>query len=141
MATQIKFTNSPSNDYVVIDNGTAGASTTGSFPGSLSVGSQLGNWIGIQADGSAQGFDTTTGATAQGSNTFKNGTIPDYIATGATTVLNSPLSTRLLYKNPVLIPNLCKEFYEYTLSTPDLCRCFPKSVSTDCTNKCRLQPR
>ena len=41
-----------------------------------------------------------SGATAQSTNAFKNGTIPDFVATGSTTVLNSSLSTRLLFKNP-----------------------------------------
>src|SRR6267142_1971704 len=54
MATQVKFTNSPSGDYVVIDNGVAGASTSGSFPGSLTPPNQISNWIGIQADGSSK---------------------------------------------------------------------------------------
>jgi hypothetical protein len=99
MPTQIKLTNSPSGDYVVIDNGVAGASTSGSFPGSLTPPNQISNWIGIQADGSAQGFDTTSGATAQGNNTFKNGTIPDFLV-AATVVLNAPTSTRLLFRNP-----------------------------------------
>ena len=87
----------PSGEYNVIDNGAAGASTSGAFPGAQTTPS---NWIGIQADRSCQGFDTTTGAIAQGTNAFKDGTIPDYIASGATTVLNSPLSTRLVFKNP-----------------------------------------
>jgi hypothetical protein len=99
MATQIKFTNSPSGDFVVIDNGVAGASTSGSFPGSLTPPNQVSNWVGIQGDGSAQGFDTTTGATSQGSNPFKSGTIPDFLV-GATVVLNSPTSTRILFRNP-----------------------------------------
>jgi hypothetical protein len=99
MASQIKFTNSPSGDYVVIDNGTPGASTSGSFPGGASP-NQSSNWVGIQADGSCQNFDSTTGATAQGTNPQKNGSIPDYIASGATTVLNSNLSTRILFRNP-----------------------------------------
>src|SRR6266403_2739509 len=89
----------PSGEYNVVDNGAAGSSTTGAFPGGASP-NQSSNWIGIQADRSCQGFDTTTGAVAQGNNTFKNGTVPDYIASGATTVLTSSLSTRLLYKNP-----------------------------------------
>jgi len=88
----------PSGEYNVIDNGAAGSSTSGAFPGGASP-NQSGNWVGIRADKSCQGFDTTTGAVAQGNNTFKNGTIPDYIA-NATTVLNSSLSTRLLFKNP-----------------------------------------
>ncbi|PYT92534.1 MAG: hypothetical protein DMG36_14480 [Acidobacteria bacterium] len=46
------------------------------------------------------GYDNTTGAIAQSTNAFKNGTIPDFVATGSTTVLNSSLSTRLLFKNP-----------------------------------------
>jgi len=100
MSTQVKFTNSPSGDYIVIDNGTPGASTSGSFPGSLTPPNQTSNWLGIQADGSCQNCDSTTGATAQGTNPQKNGSIPDFIATGATTVLNSPLTTRLLFKNP-----------------------------------------
>jgi len=100
MATQVKFTNSPSGDYVVIDNGAAAASTSGSFPGSLTPPNQVSNWVEITADGSCQSFDSTTGATLQGTNPQKNGSIPDYIATGATTVLNSPLTTRLLFRNP-----------------------------------------
>jgi hypothetical protein len=99
MATQIKFTNSPCGDYVVIDNGPAAASTSGSFPGGASP-NQSSNWIGVQADGSCQNFDSTTGATTQGTNPQKNGSIPDYIANGATTVLNSPLTTRLVFRNP-----------------------------------------
>jgi len=63
----------------------------------LQIKSQIG-WA-FQADGSCQNFDSTTGATAQGTNPQKNGSIPDYLASGATTVLNSPLSTRLLFKN------------------------------------------
>ncbi len=89
----------PSGEYNVIDNGAAGSSTSGAFPGGASP-NQSSNWVGIQADKSCQGFDTTTGAVAQGNNTFKNGTIPDYIASGATTVLNSQVTTRLLFKNP-----------------------------------------
>lgn len=84
MATQVKSTNAPSGEYVVIDNGAAPAANTVSF------------------DGAAISYDTvsTGGATAQGSNTFKNGTIPDFLAAGATIILNSPQSTRLLFKNP-----------------------------------------
>ena len=83
MATQLKSTNAPSGECVVIDNGAAPAANTTSF------------------DGAQISYDTiSAGATSQGSNTFKNGTVPDYIATGATTVLNSNLSTRLLFKNP-----------------------------------------
>lgn len=98
MATKVSSSASPSNEYVVIDNGAPGASTSGPFPGAQTTPS---NWIGAQYDKSCQGFDTSTGGTTtQGTNPSTNGTIPDYIATGATTVLNSPLSTRLLFKNP-----------------------------------------
>jgi len=62
MSTQVKFTNSPSGDYVVINNGTLGASTSGAFPGAASP-NQSTNWLGIQSDGSCQNFDSTTGAT------------------------------------------------------------------------------
>ncbi len=77
----------PSGEYNVVDNGAAGSSTTGAFPGGASP-NQSSNWIGIQADRSCQGFDTTTGAVAQGNNTFKNGTVPDFVA-AAMVVLNS----------------------------------------------------
>lgn len=85
----------PSGEFSVVDNGAAGASTTGAFPGAQATPS---NWVGLQFDKSCQGLDTTTGAIAQGTNAFKNGTVPDFVA-GATTVLNSQ-STRLLFKNP-----------------------------------------
>ncbi len=82
MATQEKYTNSPSNEYCVIDNGAAPAANTVSF------------------DGAQISYDTVkSGATAQGTNPFTNGTIPDPLVT-ATTVHNSPLTTRLLFKNP-----------------------------------------
>lgn len=96
MASQVKSTNSPRNEYVVIDNGVPGASTTGAFPGAQATPS---NWVGLSADGACQNFDSTTGATAQGTNPFTNGSIPDALL-GGTTVLNSPLTTRLLFKNP-----------------------------------------
>src|SRR5229473_2067079 len=88
----------PSGEYNVIDNGAAGSFTSGAFPGGASP-HQSSNWIRIQADRSCQGFDTTTGAVDQSTNAFKNGTVPDFGA-AATVVLNSSLSTRLLYKNP-----------------------------------------
>ena len=97
MANQALATNAPSSEYCVIDNGAPGASTTGAFPGAQATPS---NWVGFQFDKSCQGFDVTTGATSQGLNPFKNGSVPDYIAIGATTVLNSPLTTRLLFRNP-----------------------------------------
>ncbi len=49
------FDGTPEGSYSVIDNGPAG---NGGVPGGI-------------------GYDTTTGAIAQGSNTFTNGTIPD----------------------------------------------------------------
>ena len=84
MATQEKYSNSPSGEYCVIDNGAAPAANAVSF------------------DQAPISYDTlsTGGATQQGNNPFKNGTVPDFIASGATTVLNSPASTRLLFKNP-----------------------------------------
>lgn len=82
MVTKVSL-GTPSGEYCVVDNGAAPAANTVSF------------------DGAAISYDTlsTGGATAQGSNTFKDGTIPDPLVT-ATVVLNSPLSTRLLWKNP-----------------------------------------
>ena len=44
MATQVKL-NTPSGEYIVIDNGTAGASTSGAFPGAQATPS---NWTGLQ---------------------------------------------------------------------------------------------
>ena len=65
----MKCTNAPSGEYVVIDRGAAPAANSVSY------------------DGAQISHDTIgTGATSQGSNPFKNGSIPDYIATGATTV-------------------------------------------------------
>ena len=81
MATQIKY-GTPGAEYCVVDN-----SAAPTFP-SLNAGAHL-------------GYDTTApGATSQGSNAFTNGTIPGFLASGATTVLNSSASTRLLYRNP-----------------------------------------
>ena len=79
MATQIKH-GTPGGEYSVIDNGPAPAATV------LNAGAPI-------------GYDTTTGAASQGSNPFSNGTIPDCI-NSATTILNSPATTRLLYRNP-----------------------------------------
>src|SRR6266849_3885173 len=63
MATQVKVSNSPSGEYVVIDNGAAPAANTVSF------------------DGAAISYDTIkSGATAQSTNPFTNGTIPDCAA-------------------------------------------------------------
>jgi hypothetical protein len=49
------------------------------------------------------GYDTTTGAVGQNATPVLsgagNGTIPDYVD-DATVILNSQLSTRLLYINP-----------------------------------------
>lgn len=74
-------------EYTVIDN--VAAQT---FP-TFSAGAHI-------------GYDTVTvvptfgAAASQDANAFANGTIPDFVATGATTVLNSASTTRLLYKNP-----------------------------------------
>ena len=80
MATQIKH-NTPGGEYTVIDNGPAPAATV------LNAGAPI-------------GYDTTTGATSHGSNPFSNGSIPGFIASGATTVVNSSANTRLLWRNP-----------------------------------------
>ena len=84
----------PSGEYNVIDNGPPGVVSTNLVNGPVPSGS--GNLTG----NGLPNFDTTSGAIAQSTNAFKNGTVPDFVATGATTVLNSPLSTRLVFKNP-----------------------------------------
>ena len=104
--TQIKFA-TPSGDWCAIDNGAAPA-----FP-TLNAGAGI-------------GYDTTTGAVAQGLNSFADtGTVlldsvndtvyadpqvatvkgnpvsntpPTYQT--VSTILNTPISTRLLWKNP-----------------------------------------
>lgn len=112
----------PSGEFIVIDNGAPGVVSTNNTSGA-SGGS--GNWTGAGAV--SGGFDlTANGAVAQGSNSFGDtgtttldtvndtvyadpgvatvkgnpvsNTQPTYAT--VTTVLNSPLSTRLLFKNP-----------------------------------------
>jgi len=80
MATQIKH-NTPGGEYSVVDNGPAPSATV------LNAGAPI-------------GYDTTTGATSHGSNPFSNGSIPGFLASGATTVLNNPASATIKYRNP-----------------------------------------
>lgn len=84
MANQVSAL-TPRNEYCVIDNGPAPAATVLDF---------------LKAP---IGFDTTTGATLQDANSINastNSSIPDWRNKTVTTVLNSQLSTRLLFCNP-----------------------------------------
>lgn len=81
MATQIKW-GVNATEYCVIDDG-----TPFTFP-TFNAGTHI-------------GYDTlNNGTLTQGTNPYTNGTIPAFLASGATTVLNSPSTTRLLFRNP-----------------------------------------
>lgn len=120
MATQAK-SGLPGGEFSVIDNGAAGVISTNNVVG---ANGGSGNWSGPGA--TSGGFDLTSGAASQATNPFGdtgsttldtvNDTVfadptvatvkgnptqntPPTYAT-VTTVLNSPFSTRLLFKNP-----------------------------------------
>lgn len=84
MASQVAAT-LPRNEYCVIDNGPAPAASVLDFTKA------------------PIGYDTTTGSQFQDTNAISaavNSSIPDWRNKAVTTVLNSPLSTRLLFLNP-----------------------------------------
>lgn len=119
----------PSGEFIVIDNGAAGVTSTNgaAYSKGSGIGSDggSGNWTGNGAN--SGGFDlAANGATAQGANTFGNtgtvlvdpandqarnqpacATFPGNPVsqtaptfTTATKVLTNPLSATIVYKNP-----------------------------------------
>ncbi len=68
-----------SMEYCVVDNGPAGATTSGPAGGVASPPNQSGSWSPLTPDGVGRGFDEGIGgAAAQGSNLAgANGNIPD----------------------------------------------------------------
>ena len=94
MATQV-FGSKPNGQYVVIDDGTPGVTSTVTT-----------NW----SPATIHNFDQCVaadyafgGATSQGQIPISggNGTIPNFLASGTTTVINSGLTgTRVLFRNP-----------------------------------------
>ena len=98
--TQCFNTNLPDGSYSVIDNGAAGAVSTNITPYSAgSGGPPTGGGAGNMTGSTVPNFNCVNGATSQDTNTFGNGNIPDSVAK-ATTILNSPLTARVLFRNP-----------------------------------------
>jgi hypothetical protein len=89
----------PDGSYVVIDNGTAGVTSTNVTPysagsGGPPTGGGAGNWTGPGA--TSGGFDlAANGSISQGQNSFTNGTIPDFVASQ-----KSIAGISVSYRNP-----------------------------------------
>lgn len=69
----------PSNEYSVVDNGTAPTTATNA--------------------GAPIGYDVKPGASGQGVNTYQNGTIPGFVSS-ATSIGTGTVLANLKYKNP-----------------------------------------